>query len=125
MGTKRPFADVDQAVPTEDSVLVDGDGPPAKKHKHKKNKKHKTREGTINWVKKRARTLERRFRRDHSNMPADVQNELERELAAHQQRLAGERDKKQRKKMITKYHMVRFFGMLQPALGKPGSGPVC
>ena len=84
-------------------------GPARKKHK-KQNKKHNAKEGSANWIKKRIRTIERRFNRETDSMPSNVQKDLERELAAHQQRLAGFQTKKLRQKMITKYHMVRFFG---------------
>ncbi|KAI1772399.1 hypothetical protein F4818DRAFT_171216 [Hypoxylon cercidicola] len=76
--------------------------------KSKKAKKSKVKPDNINWVKKRARTIERRFK-NGQNMPADVQNELERELAHHQQKIIELTDEKKRKTMITKYHMVRFF----------------
>ncbi|KAI0386134.1 hypothetical protein F5Y04DRAFT_243411 [Hypomontagnella monticulosa] len=71
-------------------------------------KKSKAKPGSVNWMKKRARTIERRFK-SGQNMPANVENELERELAHHQQRIAEAADEKKRKTMISKYHMVRFF----------------
>ncbi|XXG96588.1 hypothetical protein Hte_002876 [Hypoxylon texense] len=81
-------------------------------HASKKSKKHakngKVKPDNLNWVKKRARTIERRFKTGH-NIPANVQNELERELAHHQQKITELADEKKRKTMIKKYHMVRFF----------------
>lgn len=77
--------------------------------KNSNHKKTKTNPNNINWVKKRARTIERRFKTGQ-NMPANIQNDLERELAHHQQKIEDAADEKKRKKMIKKYHMVRFFG---------------
>ncbi|KAI1476432.1 hypothetical protein F4774DRAFT_392978 [Daldinia eschscholtzii] len=79
-----------------------------KKFNSKKPKKNKAKPDNINWLKKRARTIERRLKMGQS-MPANVENELERELAHHQQKIAEAVDEKKRKTMITKYHMVRFF----------------
>lgn len=84
-------------------------GGPARK-KPKKSKKPKANEESVNWMKRRARTIERRFRKEHDDIPADVQVELERELAALRNRVAEEEHRKRRRDMITKYHMVRFFG---------------
>jgi hypothetical protein len=61
-------------------------------------------------IRKRARAIERLLARDNLKIPADKQNELERELAAHKQRIAEGKAKKHRSYMIGKYHMVRFFG---------------
>lgn len=61
-------------------------------------------------IKKRARAIGRLLARENTKLPADKQNELERELAAHKQRIADAQSKKDRSKMIGKYHMVRFFG---------------
>ncbi|KAI0180937.1 hypothetical protein GGR52DRAFT_522269 [Hypoxylon sp. FL1284] len=83
-------------------------GTSAPKKSKKNAKKGQTRPDNLNWVKKRARTIERRFKTGQ-NMPANVQNELERELAHHQQKIAELADGKKRKAMIKKYHMVRFF----------------
>ncbi|SPQ22361.1 3813dcfe-cf73-4d13-8564-9e9d4aa4a947 [Thermothielavioides terrestris] len=64
---------------------------------------------SLSAIKKRARAIERLLARDNLNIPANKQNELERELAAHKQRIEDARAKKERNKMIKKYHMVRFF----------------
>lgn len=103
MGTKRSFSEVEA-----------GDhGAKERKHRDKKPqfKKLKRKEENINWVKKRARTIERLFQRDNAKLPANVQKDLERELAAHKQRIDDEKFRKRRSDMIGKYHMVRFFGM--------------
>lgn len=75
-----------------------------------KQKRQKVADGNMGWIKKRARAIERLFEHDNSKMPANVRKDLERELAAHKQRIAEDRQKKFRNKMIGKYHMVRFFG---------------
>jgi hypothetical protein len=62
-------------------------------------------------IKKRARALERLLALDNTKIPADKLNDLQRELAAHKQRIAEAKAKKHRSYMIKKYHMVRFFGM--------------
>ncbi|KAL2256341.1 hypothetical protein VTK26DRAFT_1817 [Humicola hyalothermophila] len=63
----------------------------------------------LSAIKKRARAIERLLGRDNLKIPADKQKELERELAAHKQRIEDAKAKKERSKMIKKYHMVRFF----------------
>jgi hypothetical protein len=106
MGTKRSFSEVESSNP--------GDHHGAKEHRHRDKKpqfkKLKRKEENINWVKKRARTIERLFQRDNAKLPANVQKDLERELAAHKQRIEDEKFRKRRSDMIGKYHMVRFFG---------------
>ncbi|KAI0104937.1 hypothetical protein F4776DRAFT_647922 [Hypoxylon sp. NC0597] len=109
MGSKRKFSEVD-ADPSEKGAtreFIPGFHPPKKPNK-KNPKKGKVKPGNINWIKKRARTIERRFKTG-KNMPANVQNDLERELAHHQQKIEEAADEKKRKTMIKKYHMVRFF----------------
>lgn len=78
-------------------------------HKKQKLSKHKAKEGTVNWAKKRARTIERLFQKDE-NLPIDVKRELERELASHRQTVDRFSSEKTRKEMIKRYHMIRFFG---------------
>lgn len=63
-------------------------------------------------IKKRARAIERLLAHDPEKLPAHKKRELERELAAHKRRIADAQYKKIRSKMISKYHMVRFFGRL-------------
>ena len=66
---------------------------------------------SVNAIKKRIRDVSRRLQLvDH--LPANVRIEDERALAAYQQDLAAAEAEKTRQKMIKKYHMVRFFGML-------------
>ena len=72
-------------------------------------KKHNPQVGSKSWAKKRIRDIERRFKLG-KDIPADVRNELDRELATHRATLLGTKHTGRRSAMIKKYHMVRFFG---------------
>ena len=62
-------------------------------------------------IKKTVRDLERLLQRvDH--LPADVRVEKERALQSHKLELAEAQAAQQRKAMISRYHMVRFFGIV-------------
>lgn len=113
MSTKRPREDFDgegydsgSPGPTRSN---DNAGPSAKKRKYSGKGKHKAKEGTLEYSKKRARTIQRLFQRNQ-DLPADVRNDMERELAAHKTAIADKTFQKRRTAMISKYHMVRFFG---------------
>ncbi|KAI0121982.1 hypothetical protein F4814DRAFT_407116, partial [Daldinia grandis] len=107
MSSKRKFSEFRADSQDGPHERISGGHAP-KKFNNTKPKKNKTKPDNINWLKKRVRTIERRFKVGQ-NMPANVQNDLERELAHHQQKIAEAVDEKKRKTMITKYHMVRFF----------------
>jgi hypothetical protein len=80
----------------------------------------------LNAIKKRARAIERLLARDNLKLPATKQKDLERELAAHKMRIEDARTKKERGRMIQKYHMVRFFGTSWFRLpGLPASIHMC
>ncbi|KAK7749341.1 rRNA-processing protein efg1 [Diatrype stigma] len=112
MSSKRKFADFDGDAPkyhsnkSRDRQYNPGYNPTNRKPKSTRDDGAKA--GSLNWLKKRARTIERRFKAGH-NLPANVQNDMERELAHHKQKIAELSDDKHRKSMISKYHMVRFF----------------
>ncbi|RYP36827.1 hypothetical protein DL767_003217 [Monosporascus sp. MG133] len=113
MSSKRKFSDFNADASgqgkkdkSQSRDYTPGSRPP--KQKPKNPKKGKVKEGNVNWLKKRARTIERRFRAGQ-NLPANVQNDMERELAHHKQKISEVEDEKHRKSMIKKYHMVRFF----------------
>ncbi|KAI0010133.1 hypothetical protein F4779DRAFT_323465 [Xylariaceae sp. FL0662B] len=118
MSTKRKFSDfqVDSSAAGKSPGKSSGKGetreripgfhPPKKSKKNKK--KSKAKPNSMNWVKKRVRTIERRFNTGQ-NMPANVHHDLERELAHHKQKIDEVADEKKRKHMIKKYHMIRFF----------------
>lgn len=107
MGKKRPH-------PGAESSGNDVEGAAKKRHRTNRGPKARPKnpaDDSFNGIKKRARAIERLLARDNLKIPANKQNELERELAAHKERIAEARAKKERSKMIQKYHMVRFFGM--------------
>ena len=108
MSAKRDFSEMERQVDREKDASHETTEP-YQPHKKQKFKKHKAKEGSMNWLKKRARTIERRFQRDE-NLPIDVKRELERELASHRQTVDRSAGDKKRKNMIKKYHMIRFFG---------------
>ncbi|KAK7969139.1 hypothetical protein PG996_002422 [Apiospora saccharicola] len=105
-GFKRKHSDGD-AGESKPREYVPGLQAP-KRRKNKNGKVVKVRPNNLNWVKKRARTIERHFRTGQ-NLPADKRNDLERELAHYKQKIQEASGGKQRKQMIKKYHMVRFF----------------
>ena len=100
-----------------------GDSKPAfknNKRPHRPTRKLDTQSGTSNTaLKNRIRDLRRLL--DHadsdpkSRLPANVRIERERELEAceHEleEKLAAQKELELRRKMISKYHQVRFFGM--------------
>ncbi|OAA58563.1 rRNA-processing protein efg1 [Niveomyces insectorum RCEF 264] len=117
MGEKRRF---------HGETAEDGGGPAPKRHRethdhdggpgrfpsrggYKKSSVREQRFDSSNWAKKRIRTIQRRLQRNPETLPANVQQDLERELSALRQQLAERMSKKQRAHMISKYHMVRFF----------------
>ncbi|TVY85561.1 rRNA-processing protein efg1 [Lachnellula suecica] len=110
---KNEEADPRQAVHESRQYQVYGnDNPkPAKKPRRQEQpKEHKKQAhaSSVNDIKKRIRDVTRRLQRVE-DLPADVRIEDERALAAYQQELAAAEAEKIRQKMISKYHMVRFF----------------
>ncbi|KAI1821349.1 hypothetical protein F4861DRAFT_519295 [Xylaria intraflava] len=107
MSSKRKFSDY-----TADSSAAGKTHEHGSSHHGSKNKRKKgpsqDRPTSVNWLKKRARTIERRLNRE-DGLPANVQHELEKELDHHRQKLDHIADSRQRSNMIKKYHMVRFF----------------
>ncbi|KAI8947646.1 hypothetical protein F4801DRAFT_495725 [Xylaria longipes] len=107
MSSKRKFSEYS----AESSVAAEtrDHAPSYQSSKHKKKKgPSKEKPTSINWLKKRARTIERRLNREDS-LPANVKHDLEKELDHHKQKLVDLADGKRRSDMIKKYHMVRFF----------------
>ena len=105
MSTKRSHDEVEDAGPN------DGPSRPTfKKPKFGTKGKHKAKEGSIEYSKKRIRNIERLFQRN-ADLPSDVRNDLERELSTHKATVSDKGFQKRRSAMISKYHMVRFFGM--------------
>lgn len=110
MGAKRRYSDVDGSAPQSQNNDVN------KKRKQQFKSHYRSNEGgppklaqSLNEVKKRARNIERRFAKG-DNLPADVQQKLERELVQCRRQIDDLQHKKKRQEMISKYHGVRFFG---------------
>ncbi|KAI1072800.1 hypothetical protein LB507_002991 [Fusarium sp. FIESC RH6] len=102
MAQKREYSEVGSPEP-RDRASFNG----AKKRKQSKTK-HRPNEGTSTWAKKRTRTIERLLNRNQE-LPANVRNDLERELGALKATVDDKSFQKLRSAMISKYHMVRFF----------------
>lgn len=112
MGNKRSHADSEPSGQHHEN-------PDRKRLRTGSNRPHRPKPAVVdldslNAIKKRARAIERLLARDNVKLPSHKQRDLERELAAHKQRIEDARAKKDRSKMIQKYHMVRFFGMPTP-----------
>ena len=113
MATKRSFSEVGLADKPGESAAARSShqsGPSTKRRKQDAAKSQEAGEKAISWKKRRARDIERLFQKD-TELPANIRNELERELAAHKANIADKEAQRKRSKMISKYHMVRFFGM--------------
>ncbi|OAA74143.1 rRNA-processing protein EFG1 [Cordyceps fumosorosea ARSEF 2679] len=70
--------------------------------------RHKAKQGSAEWAKKRTRSIQRMMSRNNE-IPANLRNEMERELAAHKNTISDKSFQRRRSAMISKYHMVRFF----------------
>ncbi|CAN8097062.1 unnamed protein product [Discula destructiva] len=107
MGSKREYAEVEAPGPSRDGAF--------KRRKQYKNRPAQGNDGSsgpasqsLNEIKKRARDIQRRFSKA-DNMPADIQRNLERELAHCKTQIEDLERKKRRSDMIGKYHHVRFY----------------
>ncbi|KAG6022856.1 hypothetical protein E4U41_002146 [Claviceps citrina] len=79
-----------------------------KRQKQHRTSNHKAKEDGTSFAKKRIRNIARLLQRN-KDLPANVQNDLQRELAARKAAVADKEFHKKRSAMISKYHMVRFF----------------
>lgn len=88
--------------------------PPSKKPRRTEPPVYRKQQhaSSVNAIKKRIRDVTRKLERADDSLPADVRQTDERALQAYQQELLDAEAEKLRNKMISKYHMVRFFGML-------------
>lgn len=109
MPSKRPFSEVDGAAAAEKEPRADSQAAAGPRKRKRVDKKSKGRTDSVNALKKRVRTIERRFK-NGSTLPPDVTAELQRELATNKAMIVESTLKKKRSDMISKYHMVRFFG---------------
>ncbi|QPH01871.1 hypothetical protein C2857_006074 [Epichloe festucae Fl1] len=110
MGMKRSFADVDSQDhdSTSRSAASRGNGFDPKRRKQHGTGNPKVKEGRLGFAKKRIRNIERLLERN-KDLPADVQNDLQRELATLKATVSDKSFHRKRSAMISKYHMVRFF----------------
>lgn len=110
MGGKRSYDEVDgDAAGRPSKANDDGFAGKRRKPNGKVKGKAKAKEGSNVWAKKRIRAIERLLQRDQG-MPQDARNGLERELNGLKSNVADNSFHKTRSAMISKYHMVRFFG---------------
>ncbi|KAL1871350.1 hypothetical protein Daus18300_004716 [Diaporthe australafricana] len=107
MGSKRSHSEVDGASSRNNA--------PSKRTKqHFQSHKPATHGNmtqlgvSLHEVKRRARNIERRFAKG-DDLPRDVQQRFERELAQCKEEIDEIAHKKQRQDMISRYHRVRFF----------------
>ena len=83
--------------------------PPKRWNNQKPSTSDPNRTTSVNRLKSKIRDIDRLLRRSEK-LPADVQVAQERALAGYRQDLERIESAKRRNKMISKYHMVRFFG---------------
>lgn len=118
MSTKRKHQETESkgTVHAERQFQVPGSKPAKKKPRRfepPQEPRVQAHASSVNAIKKRIRDVRRRLERA-DDLPANVRHEDERALAAYEQQLAEADAEKTRQKMIKKYHMVRFFGMITP-----------
>ncbi|KAI1180113.1 hypothetical protein F4777DRAFT_574395 [Nemania sp. FL0916] len=107
MSSKRKFSEFRSDPSATGEMREHARGPPNSRFKNKKGPSHE-KPTSISWLKKRARTIERRLNHTDS-LPANIKHDLEKELDHHKQKLEDLADSRKRQAMIKKYHMVRFF----------------
>lgn len=98
-------------APSKRKNDYDGPGTSSAKRQHKPSKTtpHTSNKHSINLLKSQIRTLTRSL--DHNDdLPAGVRIEKERALAGYRQDLEDAEHEKRRQAIISRYHMVRFFG---------------
>jgi hypothetical protein len=119
MGSKRKLSEMESVHPSRQAQVPGTTSKPRKKPRRLGPQLHKKPESltSVNAIKKRIRDVKRRLERSE-NLPANIRVENERALAAYQLDLAAAEEEKTRQKMISKYHMVRFFGIFQFWLSK-------
>ena len=86
------------------------DGPGRAQHRVQKNKPHSQRgsaKHSVNPIKNQIFQLNRQLKQD---LPADIRVEKERALAGYERDLEMAIEERKKQDMISKYHMVRFFG---------------
>ena len=110
--SKRPNPNKDQESRKPEYPKSRGprDGPGRAQHRIQKNKPHSQRGSTkysVNTIKNQIFQLNRQLKQD---LPADIRVEKERALAGYERDLEMGIEEGKKEEMISKYHMVRFFG---------------
>lgn len=120
MATKRTHEDFESQEAVHESRQFQVYGrtpkakPPKRPRRHEPNahiNKKQAHASSVNAIKKRLRDASRRLERAE-DLPANVRVEDERAVAACHRELAAAQAEKAKIKMIKRYQMVRFFGML-------------
>jgi hypothetical protein len=112
MGSKRRYDDTNEE---EHELSSPGSGIEPAAKRPKSSGKGAPGSG-LGQAKKRARSIKRQLTHD-IDLPEDVRQDLERELAVHESVIAEHAFQKKRAAMISKYHMVRFFGKFSIRFG--------
>ena len=92
------------------AATAPGGGPRKRIQLPKKEHKYPS----VNELKKRIRDVKRLLNK--TDLPADARIVQERALSGYEKELEDELKRRDRSKMIKKYHFVRFLGMLSPSL---------
>ena len=109
MGTKRPYAP-DRGTENAPTPAQSIQSRPAKRLRPNTSKPHPVHSiAALNPIKAKIRDVTRLLKRS-DDLPPGVRIEKERALAGYRQDLAEAEAEKRRQQMISKYHMVRFFG---------------
>lgn len=116
MGTKRTHDEAEGVHSDRRVNIISNEPKPSKKPRKTGPSvpRKQVHDHSVNAIKKRIRDVRRRLERA-KDLPANIRVEDERALAAFEQELAAAEEEGIRQKMIKKYHMVRFVGMLQPS----------
>ncbi|KAG5981297.1 hypothetical protein E4U55_003093 [Claviceps digitariae] len=115
MSMKRSFADVDSQDHDRTSSSAASRGNTVNHPKRQKQygtDNHKPKEDGTSYAKRRIRNIARLLQRN-KDLPANVQNDLQRELATLKATVSDKSFHRKRSAMISKYHMVRFFGSVE------------
>ncbi|KAF3003842.1 18S rRNA maturation protein [Neopestalotiopsis sp. 37M] len=104
---KRKFNDF-QAGPEDGHGESYGNGMGGKRQKNRQGRRTVAPPKNLNDTKRRARNIERALR-GAEKLPADKRNDLERELSHLKQKIVDGEEGKKTKKIISKYHMIRFY----------------
>ncbi|ETS80737.1 hypothetical protein PFICI_08266 [Pestalotiopsis fici W106-1] len=104
---KRKFSDF-KVEPEDGRNESYGNAMGAKRLKNRQGRRTVAPPKNLNDTKRRARNIERQLR-GAEKLPADKRNDLERELSHLKQKIVDGEESKKTKKIISKYHMIRFY----------------